>query len=174
MKSLWNSFIVAFSMYSKIPMPRADWNKENMKYSMCFFPWVGLVIGALELGWFYLAAWMELGDIFRSAVMVLIPVAVTGGIHLDGLLDTADALSSWREKERRLEILKDSHAGAFAVIIGISYFVLAFGTASMVSAECLPVLCLIFALARTYSALSVENFPRPIPLGRRRPSEEIP
>ena len=165
MKSLWNSFIVAFSMYSKIPMPRADWNKENMKYSMCFFPWVGLVIGALELGWFYLAAWMELGDIFRSAVMVLIPVAVTGGIHLDGLLDTADALSSWREKERRLEILKDSHAGAFAVIIGISYFVLAFGTASMVSAECLPVLCLIFALARTYSALSVENFPKANPSG---------
>lgn len=165
MKSLWNSFIVAFSMYSKIPMPRADWNKENMKYSMCFFPWVGLVIGALELGWFYLAAWMELGDIFRNAVMVLIPVAVTGGIHLDGLLDTADALSSWREKERRLEILKDSHAGAFAVIIGISYFVLAFGTASMVSAECLPVLCLIFALARTYSALSVENFPKANPSG---------
>ena len=66
MKSLWNSFIVAFSMYSKIPMPRADWNKENMKYSMCFFPWVGLVIGALELGWFYLAAWMELG-IFSGA-----------------------------------------------------------------------------------------------------------
>ena len=42
MKSLINSFVVAFSMYSKIPMPRADWTKENMKYSMCFFPWVGL------------------------------------------------------------------------------------------------------------------------------------
>ena len=165
MKSLWNSFIVAFSMYSKIPMPRADWNKENMKYSMCFFPWVGLVIGALEFGWFHLAGWLEFGDIFRSAVMVLIPVAVTGGIHLDGLLDTADAMSSWREKERRLEILKDSHAGAFAVIIGISYFVLAFGAASQVTAECLPVLCLMFALARTYSALSVENFPKANPSG---------
>ena len=47
MKNLWNSFIVAFSMYSKIPMPRADWTRENMKYSMCFFPWVGLVIGCL-------------------------------------------------------------------------------------------------------------------------------
>ena len=49
MKSLINSFVVAFSMYSKIPMPRADWTKENMKYSMCFFPWVGLAVGALEL-----------------------------------------------------------------------------------------------------------------------------
>jgi adenosylcobinamide-GDP ribazoletransferase len=165
MKSLWNSFVVAFSMYSKIPMPRADWEKENMKYSLCFFPWIGLVIGLLELGWFYLAGWLAFGTVFRSAVMVLIPVAVTGGIHLDGLLDTADALSSWREKERRLEILKDSHAGAFAVITGLVYFLLAFGTASQVNGECLPVLCLSFALARTYSALSVENFPKANPSG---------
>ena len=130
-------------------------------------------MGALELGWFYLAVWMELGDIFRSAVMVLIPVAVTGGIHLDGLLDTADALSSWREKERRLEILKDSHAGAFAVIIGISYFVLALARPAG-EAECLPVLCLIFALAERIRLCQWRIFPRPIPLGRRRPSEEIP
>ena len=135
MKNLWNSFIVAFSMYSKIPMPRADWTRENMKYSMCFFPWVGLVIGALEFGWFHLAVWLGFGTIFRTAVLVLIPVLVTGGIHLDGLLDTADAMSSWREKERRLEILKDSHAGAFAVIIGLCYFVICFGAASEVTRE---------------------------------------
>ena len=38
MKSLWNNFKVAFAMFSKIPMPRADWTKENMKYMFCFFP----------------------------------------------------------------------------------------------------------------------------------------
>lgn len=37
--------IVAFSMYSKIPMPRIEWNKENMKYTMCFFPLIGVVTG---------------------------------------------------------------------------------------------------------------------------------
>ena len=56
---------------------------------------------------------------------VLIPVLVTGGIHLDGLLDTADALSSWQTRERRLEILKDSHAGAFAIIVCCGYFLAA-------------------------------------------------
>ena len=45
MKSLWNNFKVAFSMFSKIPMPRADWTEENMKYMICFFPFVGTVIG---------------------------------------------------------------------------------------------------------------------------------
>ena len=42
MKTIWNNFKVAFAMYSKIPMPPADWEKENMKYALCFFPWVGL------------------------------------------------------------------------------------------------------------------------------------
>ena len=165
MKSLWNSLIVAFSMYSKIPMPRADWTKENMKYSLCFFPWIGLAIGALEFGWFHLALWLGFGTIFRTAGLILIPVLVTGGIHLDGLLDTADAMSSWREKERRLEILKDSHAGAFAVIIGICYFVICFGAASEVTAEQIPLLCLIFGISRSFSALSVVNFPNANPKG---------
>ena len=38
MKRIWNSFLIAFAMFSKIPVPRADWDKENMKYMICFFP----------------------------------------------------------------------------------------------------------------------------------------
>ena len=49
MKRLANSFGIAFSMYSRIPMVRCDWTEENMKYVMCFFPWIGAVIGALGL-----------------------------------------------------------------------------------------------------------------------------
>ena len=165
MKSLWNSFVVAFSMYSKIPMPRADWTRENMKYSMCFFPWVGLAVGALEYGWFYLARLLDFHILLSGAGFVLIPVLVTGGIHLDGFLDTSDAMSSWREREKRLEILKDSHAGAFAVISGISYFVLYLGAAGEVTEACLPVICLAFSVSRTFSALSVENFPNANPKG---------
>ena len=75
MKMLWNNFKVAFAMYSKIPMPRADWNKENMKYTFCFFPFIGLVIGALS----YLAGGLGGRDLdfnpaFVSAVLVLVPV----------------------------------------------------------------------------------------------------
>ena len=70
---------------------------------------------------------LQAGDILRSAGYVLIPVAVTGGIQLDGLLDTADALSSYQPRERKLEILKDSNAGAFAVITACCYFLAAFG-----------------------------------------------
>ena len=62
----------------------------------------------------------------QAAVAVLIPVLVTGGIHLDGFLDTSDALS-WQVTERRFEILKDPHTGAFVIIACCSYFLAAFG-----------------------------------------------
>ena len=121
------SIVVAFSMYSKIPMPHIEWNKENMKNVLCFFPWVGAVAGVLVWLWFRVSDQLGFGVMLRASVAVLIPVLVTGGIHLDGLLDTADALSSWQTRERRLEILKDSHAGAFAIIVCCGYFLAAFG-----------------------------------------------
>ncbi|MDO5346170.1 MAG: adenosylcobinamide-GDP ribazoletransferase [Lachnospiraceae bacterium] len=155
MKDILQGFVVAFSMYSKIPMPRITWTKKNMKYCMCFFPLIGLVIGGLMYGWFRLALWADFGVLFRTAVLILIPVAVTGGIHLDGFLDTADALSSYKSQEEKLEILKDSHAGAFAIIMGISYFVLAFGVYSEMTEEKLKVLALGFMLSRAFSGLGL-------------------
>ncbi len=159
MRRLWNSFKIAFSMYSKIPMPRADWEKENMRYMMCFFPLIGAVIGALLIGWEWLALRLQAGDILRSAGYVLIPVAVTGGIHLDGLLDTADALSSYQPRERKLEILKDSNAGAFAVITACCYFLAAFGIFSELDRRQILVLAGGFVLSRAMSGLGVASFP---------------
>lgn len=155
MKKLWNSLIVAFAMYSKIPVPAADWSKENMKYALCFFPWIGAVIGTVEYGWFMLAESLRLESVLRAAVMTLIPILITGGIHLDGFLDTMDALSSWKEKEERIAILKDPHAGAFAIISGCVYFTAYIGIASQVSRTVLPVFCLGFLVSRSFSGLSI-------------------
>ena len=54
MKSLWNSFKIAFSMFSKIPVPQAEWTEENMKYMLCFFPFIGTAIGIV----FLVAEWI--------------------------------------------------------------------------------------------------------------------
>ena len=117
MKSLWNSFKAAFAMFSKIPMPMVDWKKENIKYMMCFFPFVGTAIGILTwLAGGVLGVHVALEPFFLAVILTVIPVFITGGIHVDGLLDTSDALSSWQERTRRLEILKDSHAGAFCIM----------------------------------------------------------
>ena len=48
---LMNAFVIAFSTYSRIPMPRAAWSEENRRYAMCFFPLVGVAVGLLLWGW---------------------------------------------------------------------------------------------------------------------------
>jgi adenosylcobinamide-GDP ribazoletransferase len=153
------SLVVALSMYSKIPMPHISWTKENMRYALCFFPVVGVAVGAVVWLWYQLAAHLPVGNTFVTSVLVLIPVLITGGIHLDGLLDTADALSSWQTKERRLEILKDSHAGAFAIIVCCSYFLAAFGIWSEVDADSLVILCIGFVLSRALNGFGISTFP---------------
>lgn len=154
-----NACIIAFAMYSKIPMPRVEWNKENMKYAMCFFPWVGAVVGACFYAWGRLAGEIPVGNTLYAVVLTLIPVLITGGIHLDGLLDTADALSAYQPQERRLEILKDSHAGAFAIIVCCMYFIAYFGVASELTVKGLGIGAAGFFLSRCLSGLGVTAFP---------------
>ncbi len=157
--NLLQSFIISMSMYSKIPMPKVEWNKKNMQYAMCFFPLVGLVIG--------LFVWLAgsgllltgCGSIFFAAVMTLIPVLVTGGIHLDGFMDTMDALGSYGDRNKKLAILKDPHAGAFAILGICCYFLWSMAVWSQVTAKMLPVICCGYVLSRALSGLSVVSCP---------------
>lgn len=162
MKSLWNNFKVAFAMFSKIPMPRADWTKENMKYMFCFFPFIGTVIGVLTVAVAYAGRRFGYQPGFVTALLVLVPVFVTGGIHVDGLLDTSDALSSWQERSRRLEILKDSHAGAFAVITACVYFILWLGAWSQLqnNPKGICIMSMGYMMSRCLSGIGVITFPK--------------
>lgn len=127
MLTLFRSFAMCFSMYSRIPMPRVNWEKGSMRYVFCFFPLIGLVIGVVETGWYLLASHFHFQVLLYAAVAALIPVLITGGIHLDGYLDTCDAMFSYGDKEKKLEIMKDPRAGAFAVIYCTVYLIAALG-----------------------------------------------
>ena len=146
-------------MYSRIPVPRVDWEKENMRYAMCFFPMIGVVIGAVM----YLAGWLldkaAVGTLFRGVVFTLIPIIITGGIHMDGFMDTMDALGSWGDREKKLEILKDSHAGAFAILGMGCYLMWSVAVWSELPAEVLRVCGVGFVLSRALSGFSVVTFP---------------
>ena len=159
MKQIINSLMMAFAMYSKLPMPRVDWTKENMRYVMCFFPLVGVVIGGVIYLWSIIGESMAMSTVFLTVVFILIPLFLTGGIHMDGFMDTTDALSSYQPKEKKLEILKDPNSGAFAVIACVGYYLLTFGVWFEVSQETLPFLCIGFLLSRALSGLSVVTFP---------------
>jgi len=153
------SCIIAFSMYSKVPMPRVDWSEKNMKYAFCFFPLVGAVLGAIVYGIATLLFHIHVSSLCFAALMTILPIFYTGGIHVDGLLDTLDALHSYGDRDKKLEILKDPHTGAFAIIGAICYFVLSLGVWSEVSMKGLPLIAIGYVLTRAFSGLSVVTFP---------------
>ena len=157
MKNLLRSLAMAFSMYSAIPAPRVEWKAENMRYALCFFPLVGAVIGAAEYGWLWLCGVYGVGPGLCAAVAVALPVAVSGGIHLDGFCDTSDALASHAPAERRLEILKDPHIGAFGVMACVLCLLLNFGlwTQYRFTPRTAGVLAAGFVFSRALSGLSV-------------------
>ncbi len=103
-------------MYSKIPVPGFKWKDDDMAHSLVFFPFVGIVIGALVTVLNVLPVSAVLPVAVRIIITMLIPLVITGGFHADGFMDTEDALNSHASPERKLEILKDPHIGAFAVI----------------------------------------------------------
>ena len=155
-----DSFIIAFSTYSRIPMPKADWNDKSMKYAMCFFPMVGVIIAFLELLTWRATISLHTYNMITAFFLLAVPVAVTGGIHLDGLFDTEDALHSYGDREKKLSILKDPHVGAFAVIFGVMYMLGAFALATEIDIEALIAVCFGFVISRELSGLSVVSFPK--------------
>ena len=165
------SLFSAFLMYSRIPMPETEWNENNRKYVLCFFPLIGAVIGGVFLLWFFICDRFLIGNMLFSAVGVGIPVWITGGIHLDGFCDVHDAKACMGSRERCLEVMKDSRVGAFAVIHLCLYFLLQFGIFTQIhSYRILGICALGFVLSRAESGFcatvfryavtksSVENF----------------
>ena len=95
---LLKALVISFSMYSGIPMPQFEWKEEDMKYMLCFFPWIGAVIGAGIVLWSMLCKQAELGMLCYTMGGAAIPLLITGGFHVDGFMDTMDALSSHAER----------------------------------------------------------------------------
>lgn len=159
--SILKSFVIAFSVYSKIPVPQFEWKEEDMKYMMCFFPWVGGLIGLLLYGWAVLCRKLDIGSFCQVLMCAVIPLAVSGGFHVDGFMDTMDAFHSYQEKERKLEILKDSHIGAFAVIMLALYGLIYLAAYSEVQdIDIYRILCAGFFLSRALSGVAVLMFPK--------------
>lgn len=156
----WQSLKIAVSMYSRIPMPRADWSPENLRFALCFLPLIGIPVGGLLVGWSLLAALLSIHPVLFAAVACAIPWAVTGGIHLDGFCDTVDALSSRQTREKKLAILKDPHVGAFAVLGCMVYFLLSFGLWVQLGRawQSVTVVAVGSVLSRSLTALSAVTF----------------
>ena len=131
-----------------------------MGHVICFFPLVGLVMGVLLYGFEKAVQALGLGPVFYCAGGTVLPLLVTGGIHMDGFIDVADARASFGEREKKLEILKDPHTGAFAVIRTGGYLLLYMAVFSEFPRTKMPVMGAVYILTRAMSGLSVVAFPK--------------
>jgi adenosylcobinamide-GDP ribazoletransferase len=107
--------ILAFQFLTRLPINIAiDFNDKNIRNSIFFFPLVGAVIGAIGGFVYYILSPLNIE--IASFLTMLTLIILTGGIHIDGLSDTFDGFLSNRDREKVLEIMKDSRIGAFGVL----------------------------------------------------------
>ncbi|KAF6576668.1 adenosylcobinamide-GDP ribazoletransferase [Paenibacillus polymyxa] len=106
----------AFQFLTRLPVKaELDFSPDLLKRSASYYPLVGVVIGIIVWGFAALAS-MVLPPLPCTILTLVVWVWLTGGLHLDGWMDAADALFSYRSRERMLEIMKDSRVGAMGVI----------------------------------------------------------
>jgi adenosylcobinamide-GDP ribazoletransferase len=117
---IWAKLLAAIAFYTCIPVPVSTLDFQKVAQ---LAPLVGLIIGGL-LGLFdFCLGWLGMPLLTRSAIVVLTGVAITGGLHLDGAMDTADGLAV-PDPERRLAVMMDSRSGAFGVMAAIAILLL--------------------------------------------------
>jgi len=113
--------LAAIAFYTVLPVP-LTWPAEFEQVSR-FAPLVGVLIAGLlslvDAG----LRWLAMPDLMRSVVVVLLWLAITGGLHLDGAMDTADGLAV-TDPERRLAVMADSRSGAFGVMVAVALLAL--------------------------------------------------
>jgi cobalamin 5'-phosphate synthase/cobalamin synthase len=121
--------------------------------ALAWFPVVGTVLG-LALGTVWWATDDLLGPLAAAAVVVAADLALTGALHFDGLLDSADGLLPHLSADRRLEVMADPHVGAFAVATGGSALLLRTAALAALGAARPLLLAALWGLARTAMAVT--------------------
>ncbi len=158
MKHYFHAFAMCQSMFCAIPSPFRVWDEEARPKMLLFLPVVGLEIGLIWWGIAALVAILNLPELVRRLVIALWPFVATGYLHLDGYMDVTDAVKSCRSLERRREILKDSHVGAFAVINVVILMIAQFALAASAEGDW-RILIFIPVVSRCGSALAVTLLP---------------
>ena len=154
------SFLLAVQFLTVIPLKIRNVNERKLVNSLIYFPVTGLLIGLVLAGLSSVLFALHFYELTVAIVLVVALAAITGGIHLDGLSDTFDALASGKDKEKCLEIMRDSHSGAMGVISIVCALLLKAGFIfSLGLHDYLPALILICVLSRWSMVSAIFLFP---------------
>lgn len=118
MKTIWSSLLLAFQFFTVLPVQKElSLNRATITGMFACLPWIGTLMGATVAVVLYgLTQWTASSDILLAFIVLGLFALWTGGLHLDGFIDMGDAYFSYRDREKRLEILDDPRVGAFGVL----------------------------------------------------------
>ena len=115
--------IILIQFMTRIPVfVNVEYDEEELGKSIKYFPLVGAIIGIFLHGINILAGKITENRQIAAIIIIIAEIFITGLIHIDGLADTADGLFSYAEKEKILEIMKDSRVGTNGAVALILYF----------------------------------------------------
>ena len=163
--------VAAIRFLSILPIPGSaqlfDTEDEDadMIIGAAYFPFVGLLL-ALVLLALLLATSRFFPPLVLAAVLVVAQVVLTGGLHMDGLMDSSDGLFGGSSPERRLEIMRDSRVGSFGVLAGACVLLLKFALFATLRVHLLAqAVLMVLPAARWAMIMTVSLFPSARPTG---------
>jgi adenosylcobinamide-GDP ribazoletransferase len=121
---MMNNLLLAVQFLTIVPLKIKDADAKKMGLSLLYFPAVGLLLGLLLVFLYHILVFLGFQPWAIGIVLVVSLIMVTGGIHLDGLADTVDALAGGGDRERILQVMRDPHIGTMGVLGLISVLLL--------------------------------------------------
>jgi adenosylcobinamide-GDP ribazoletransferase len=163
------SFLAALRFLTTLRVPRRDGSgPEDLSHSAAFFPVVGIIIGLILAGAYWLLIRiLPLGVV--SGILIVAGVVLSGGLHLDGFVDTCDGLGGHKDAATRWQVMHDSRSGAFGIIGVFCLLAVKYGALNSVPDSLMMAALLIMPVVSRWTmvyAIFAYPYARPSGLGK--------
>lgn len=150
------AFLMCFSMFCAIPCPIRFWDNSLRPLMTAMLPAVGLVIGLIWTLAAFLCEFFDVPPMLAAMALTVLPWLLSGYMHLDGFMDSCDAILSRRDLEERRRILKDPLTGSFAVICIVILALVCFAAFAEADLSDFWALAAVPVITRGLSAIAVQ------------------
>lgn len=146
-----NSFILALQFLTIVPVRVKSAPKNDMAWSLVYFPIIGFFIGLVLSAIYFGQDYVQVNGLSKVIILIVSLIFVTGGLHLDGLADTADAFLSGRNREEKLRIMRDPHIGVMGVAALISVILLKIAFLFSIQIKMWPVVMIVMCVVSRWA-----------------------
>jgi len=162
-------FLAALRFLTIIPFPFwRNASQSDMKHTTGYFPVVGLIIGLVMAGLNMLLA-LFLPRAVVNGLLLIYLVVISGGLHIDGFIDTCDGMAGHKTVEERWRIMRDSRVGAFGVVGAFLLLLVKYATLNSIPENLITVTLVVMPVVSRWAmvyAVCAYPYARPEGLGK--------